>query len=356
MDAGMIGAVVPVHNRRTNVELLLASLARQTIDDFQVIIADDGSTDGTRELVERETRHGQWNGRLRWIGCGPNLGVRTGRARNIGAANLDAGIRLLLMLDSDLVLRPEAMALFAEAHARRPNTVLFGQVDWLPPLDAVDILAAVDGGHLDGLRALVPPARERVEGTFTGPELREDLFGRADTGPFPLNPGWALPLNSGWPPDIYWEAGGFDETMTGYGYQDMNLGARASRVGASCLACPDLWALHVWHPKPSKSMLENQRNLDRYLREHGAYLRDAGFGDLLEVDVDWTLWWHYHADRGGTIARWQGRAWAVSADGRHRLALPDATWHSRLGSCRHDAGDGAERDVSQSVDHGIARD
>jgi len=34
------------------------------------------------------------------VSCGPNQGVRTGRARNIGAANLPAGTRMLLMLDT----------------------------------------------------------------------------------------------------------------------------------------------------------------------------------------------------------------------------------------------------------------
>jgi hypothetical protein len=37
------------------------------------------------------------------VSCGPHQGVRTGRARNIGAANLPGGTRLLLMLDTDLV-------------------------------------------------------------------------------------------------------------------------------------------------------------------------------------------------------------------------------------------------------------
>ncbi|MGH3621090.1 MAG: glycosyltransferase family 2 protein, partial [Sciscionella sp.] len=48
----MIGAVVPVYNRRDNLELLLTSLERQSYTDFHVVVADDGSTDGTRDLIE----------------------------------------------------------------------------------------------------------------------------------------------------------------------------------------------------------------------------------------------------------------------------------------------------------------
>ncbi|MGH3887396.1 MAG: glycosyltransferase family 2 protein [Pseudonocardiaceae bacterium] len=215
----MIGAVVPVCNRRDNLELLLASLEKQTYEDFTVVVADDGSTDGTRQLVEDSARSSRWSGRLQWVGCGPDLGVRTGRARNIGAANLPPNTGLVVMLDSDLVLRPEAMALFAEAHRAHPESVLFGMVEWLPPLDREAVLNAVRGNDLESLRTLVPRTTPvRVEGTFTGPELRDGLYGYPADEPMPLRPEWALPLNSGWPLSEYWRAGGFDESMRGYGY------------------------------------------------------------------------------------------------------------------------------------------
>jgi hypothetical protein len=125
----VIGAVVPVCNRRDNLELLLASLEIQTLDDF-AIVADDGSTDGTR----------------------------------------------------DLVLRAEAMSLFQEAHREHPDVVLFGMVERLPPLDHIILRDAVRRRDLPSLRARVPHGKPvRVEGTFTGPELRGTLV-RASGG------------------------------------------------------------------------------------------------------------------------------------------------------------------------------
>lgn len=351
----MIGAVVPTCDRRDNLELLLASLAAQTFDDFAVIVADDGSSDGTHDFVEDLARSSTWKDRLRWVGCGPGLGVRTGRARNIGAANVPEGAELLVMLDTDLVLRPETMSLFRDGHQEHPHAVLFGTVEWLPPLDRTDVLDAVQGRELPTLRIRVPRTEPiRVEGTFTGPELRDTLFTSPTDIPISLRPEWALPLNSGWPLAVYWQVGGFDESMQGYGYQDMDMGARAAKAGVTCVARPDIWALHVWHPKPPQAMVENQRNLDRYLRTHGEFLRQHTPDDVLEVDVDWTLWWHYHADRGGAVARSGNQIYAVNRSRRDRLALPDARWLPDLGHAPGELSEIPVADLDHMVDHGTA--
>ncbi len=341
-------AVVPVYNRRDNLELLLLSLEQQTTNDFTVVVADDGSTDGTRAMVQARSSNPWWGDRLRWIGCGPSRGVRTGRARNIGAGNVPDATSLLVMLDSDLVLRPEAIADFAHTHASHPDLVFLGQVEWLPPLDREVVQRAISEHDLPSLRSQVPTGvPHRVEGTFVGTELRGGLFDGASPLPGPLRPEWALPLNSAWPLDVYWSVGGFDEAMIGYGYQDMDLGARAMKVGVRCLPRPEMWALHVWHPKPAKAMGENQRNLDFYLRRHG-------HNEIIATDVNWRLWFHYHAQRGGSVARSDGRLWALSARGDHRLALPDEGWLVRLGHSPHDVADTATHALADSADEGFA--
>jgi glycosyltransferase involved in cell wall biosynthesis len=47
-----VSVIVPTYNRAQDLRRCLESLVRQTLRDFEVIVCDDGSTDGTREVVD----------------------------------------------------------------------------------------------------------------------------------------------------------------------------------------------------------------------------------------------------------------------------------------------------------------
>ncbi len=49
----MISIVTPAYNAEKYIEYCLLSLSKQTYKDFEVIIVDDGSNDGTRKIVEK---------------------------------------------------------------------------------------------------------------------------------------------------------------------------------------------------------------------------------------------------------------------------------------------------------------
>jgi glycosyltransferase involved in cell wall biosynthesis len=50
-DRPRVSVIVPTRNRRALLRDLLDALAKQSIDDFEVIVVDDGSTDGSAEEV-----------------------------------------------------------------------------------------------------------------------------------------------------------------------------------------------------------------------------------------------------------------------------------------------------------------
>ncbi|MBD0747678.1 glycosyltransferase [Streptomyces sp. CBMA152] len=100
-----LSVVVPVHNVEEYLGACLESLARQSLDDLEVVLVDDGSTDASaavaREFAARDDRFtvvGRENGGL-------------GAARNTGVRHTAPGAEYLAFVDSDDVLPSRAFEL-----------------------------------------------------------------------------------------------------------------------------------------------------------------------------------------------------------------------------------------------------
>ena len=85
----LISVVVPLFNKRPYIRRCLDSIKAQTIANFEVIVVDDGSTDGGSELVAGDDRFRV----IRQPNSGP------GAARNRGIA--EARASLIAFLDAD---------------------------------------------------------------------------------------------------------------------------------------------------------------------------------------------------------------------------------------------------------------
>lgn len=104
-----VSVIIPTYNRAGMVCEAIESVLNQTFKDVEAIVVDDGSTDGTGEVLR-----GRYDERVRYF-YQPNSGRSAARNRGIEASNA----RYLLFLDSDDFLLPQAVeheVAFLDAH------------------------------------------------------------------------------------------------------------------------------------------------------------------------------------------------------------------------------------------------
>lgn len=161
-----IVAVIPALDEAPNVPFALASLARQTVVPDRVVVVDDGSTDGTGEVVEELARELDADVTVRYHE------EPRGKTRGVKEVARAADSEKLLVLDADTYLESERyVERLLGAHAREDVACAYGRV--LPLTRRYrravyeDVLAdAVEGS--DRARAAV----ERTVGTGVGPAVR----------------------------------------------------------------------------------------------------------------------------------------------------------------------------------------
>jgi GT2 family glycosyltransferase len=113
----MIGVVIPVHNRKKFTKDCLLSLRNQTLRANYIIVVNDGSTDGTEEMMEQEfpeviILHG--DGNLFWTAA-INLGVKLA---------LYMGADYVLTLNNDTVASVDLLEKMMKYAHQNPNALL----------------------------------------------------------------------------------------------------------------------------------------------------------------------------------------------------------------------------------------
>lgn len=106
----MISVVVPIYNVERYLHRALDSLLNQTYKEWEAILVDDGSTDGSSHIAEE---YSERDHRFKVIHK-PNGGLSD--ARNAGMELING--EFLIFLDSDDFLHPQLMELCIEAMQR----------------------------------------------------------------------------------------------------------------------------------------------------------------------------------------------------------------------------------------------
>lgn len=113
----MISIVIPLYNKEKEITATLESIFRQTFDDYEVIIVDDGSTDRSIETIREFTS----DPRIKIIRQ-RNAGV--GAARNKGIEN--ASYSLVAFIDADDLWHPDYLKTQIGMVDKFPEASVFG--------------------------------------------------------------------------------------------------------------------------------------------------------------------------------------------------------------------------------------
>jgi len=311
-----VSVVVPTYNRCELLGHTLDALAAQRPggQDFEVIVADDGSSDATGQVASSFADRL----RLRYF-FQEDQGYRVARVRNRGARMAAAPV--LVFIDAGVRPGPDFVLAHLDAHrgvtgvtgagsvtgsvagdtsqGARGRLVVgytYGYNPYDPCPGLADMLARY--GPADVVRAM--------DGTPSFRDLRHDAF--AAVG-FELN-AMAVPWMHCWSVNLsvsaadFWAVGGFDEDFRSWGGEDLDLGYRLTRHGVPMALSRAAWAIETPH--------------DRDLEANN----DSSFGNAMlflaknpepVVELFWGIYGHGRWDppleyEYGQLTAWQRQA------------------------------------------------
>ncbi|MEU4283587.1 glycosyltransferase family 2 protein [Nocardiopsis dassonvillei] len=213
----MISVIIPSYNSRASLEACLISLNHQELESgysFEVVVVDDGSTDGTEGMVERlELQY-----EFRYIYKPRTENSSRAAARNNGI--LESSGDLIVFIDADEVVSPYCLAEHLRYHEIRSDMVVLGPRRYLAD-GAVNIELLAKSFSLDALPETA------------GLDPRLTLMNTVSYNLNNLATCWHYlhTCNASVRRSHLFEVGLFDERFKGWGLEDSELGYRLRKHG-----------------------------------------------------------------------------------------------------------------------------
>ena len=290
-----ISVVIATHNQKERLRLVLAGLRGQTISaaSFEVVVVDDGCSDGTAEMLDEVGRQMD----LKIVRLRPNEGRCVARNRGVEAATGE----FVAFLDGDALPHPQWLQRHIEALEQGGReSLLCGAEYSLPALEYLqdpqrgipmeDKTPSVVREYLRVHRQeliltedMVLGAFDRIEaravlGGYPFPELETlqqqiaELFARHPDSPI----GWMgfFPHNGAVYREAFLEVGGFDPDMAFS--EGWDLAYQLQQRGCRPCFVPEAKTYHLYHYhdfsdplKAHEETLAPQRAMQYMKRKHG---------------------------------------------------------------------------------------
>lgn len=269
-DSLKISVIVNTYENPRALRLVFAGLRYQVIQPFEIIVADDGSSEETRETIRRLSKSVTCPVIHVWQ---PHDGFR--KCRILNRAIIEAQGNYIIFFDGDCIPRRSCIATHVRL-ARKNRYITGGIVRLAASFSDQLIPEAVEQGVLERLTPWSPyvdkPKRLLLSRIPVLRELMDHMVKR--------NPGWRGGNASTYRENLI-KVGGFDERFS-YGYEDADLGHRLHAIairGRSIRYTEPVF--HVEHPRSyvSETVVRTNYLIYRQNRENGVARTPYGIPD-----------------------------------------------------------------------------
>jgi glycosyltransferase involved in cell wall biosynthesis len=219
----VISVVMPVHNALPYLHQSISSIVNQTLSDFEFVMLDDASTDGSSELLRAWADKDK---RIKLHRSDKRLGLSASSNEVVRKTNSS----IVARMDADDIAHPERL--------ERQWNIISKQPD-----------VAVIGALCDGIDA---------NGRVVRPRDRWRLVRRSNYIPFPHG---SVMFRR----EMFDDVGGYDETADGG--EDQDLVSRMARKGR-VLTLPDVLYSYRYH-SANATLFNGKRAVRSHLPENG---------------------------------------------------------------------------------------
>lgn len=216
----------------------LESVLSQDFRDFETIVVDNGSTDGSVDLLQE-----RWGGQIRVVALSSNIGFAGGNNAGVRIA----GGRYVVLLNNDTAVDPGWLSALSGAIRRHPDAGMF----------TPKILNYYRRDEIDNTGHVIYP-----DGLARGRHRLEKDDGRFDEEGEAL---WPSGCAGVYRRNMLDEIGLLDESFFAYG-EDVDLGLRAKWAGWKCIYVPRAVVYHKYSAttgiySPQKAFLVERNRL-----------------------------------------------------------------------------------------------
>ncbi|GAB2851397.1 glycosyltransferase family 2 protein [Pseudoduganella ginsengisoli] len=249
-QASKISIIITTYNRPDALAAVLDACFCQDDSNFEIIIADDGSTNNTRQVIENMMQRAPVPLTHVWQA---DEGFRAARARNLGI--MASSGDYVVFLDGDCIPRPD----FVSRHRRLASAghLVTGSRVLLSPGYTLRIL----GERIDlGKLTFSDKLKLRLTGDLN--KFLQTVLTLPDVGRNSRRFTWRRikSCNLGvWRNDLL-RVNGFDESFHGWGHEDSDLVVRLFNAGV--MRKEGAFATevyHLWHKENERSMENKNR-------------------------------------------------------------------------------------------------